>query len=61
MSEKAHDASAGTPAHPPEHGPHAAATRAPHPERPTDAQLDEREWQKSGPRRASEVGPLWPL
>jgi hypothetical protein len=47
MSEKAHDAHAGAPEHPP----HVAATGAVRPGRPTDAELDEREWNKVGPRR----------
>ena len=51
MSEKAHDANAGAPAKPEEHPPHAAATGAARPGRPTDAQLDERELDKAGPRR----------
>jgi len=49
VPENAHDASAGVPAHPEQ--PDAARTGAVRPGPPTPAQLDERERQKTGPRR----------
>ena len=49
MSEKSHDANAGTPTKP--KAPRTATAGAARPGRPTDAQLDERDWHKAGPRR----------
>ena len=55
MSEKSNDAKAGAPKRLKAPGAVRAAAAAPRPGRPTAVQLDERDWNKAGPRR--EAGP----
>ena len=55
MSEEAQSAKAGVPKRSRENDGAALARAAASPRRPTDAQLDARDWGKAGPRR--QAGP----